>query len=57
MKIVKIEESKKDSLEITELIKQREIYQNAVNRYTARIRELIYKYDTAKMDYTKDAKK
>jgi hypothetical protein len=57
MKIVKIEESKKDSLEITELIKQREIYQNAVNMYTAKIRALIYKYDTAKMDYTRDAKK
>jgi hypothetical protein len=53
MKIAKIEESKKDSLEIAELMKQKEIYQNAVNMYSARIRELIYKYDNIKIDYTK----
>lgn len=53
MKIVKIGESEKDSQEIARLIKERDQYQNVVNMYTTKIRELVYKYDTAKMDFNR----
>jgi hypothetical protein len=53
MKVVKRSESIQDTLEITELMKEREKYQNIVNIYTAKIRELIYKYDSVRIDYSK----
>lgn len=53
MKIVKIEDSQRDSLEIKKLMEEKARLEQIVNAYTVRIRELIYKYDTAKMDFKK----
>lgn len=53
MKIVKIDESQKDSLEIKRLMEEKERLEQIVKAYSIRIRELVYKYDTAKIDFTK----
>jgi hypothetical protein len=55
MKVVKRSESIQDSLDIEELMKERDKYQAVVNMYTAKIRELIYKYDSVRIDYSKKA--
>jgi hypothetical protein len=53
MKIVKIEESNRDSAELEILKKDAAILSGHLKVIQDRIREIIYKYDTAKMDYTR----
>lgn len=57
MKIIQLEESQKDVLQLEELKKQRQEYEKAVSIITDKIRAIIYKYDTAKIDYTKNPKR
>ena len=57
MKIIQLEESQKDSLQLEELKKQKQEYEKAVSIITDKIRAIIYKYDTAKIDYTKKPKR
>ena len=54
MKVIKTTESAQDRLHIADLIKQRDKYQIVVNILNDKIRELVYKYDKAKIDYTKN---
>jgi hypothetical protein len=55
MKVIKRTESVQDSLYVKDLMKQRDKYQAVVNILNDKIRELIYKYDNAKVDYTKNS--
>jgi hypothetical protein len=55
MKVIKTTESAQDRLHIAELMKQRDKYQIAANILNDKIRELVYKYDNAKIDYTKNS--
>jgi hypothetical protein len=55
MKVIKRTESVQDSLYVKDLMKQRDKYQTVVNILNDKIRELIYKYDNAKVDYTKNS--
>lgn len=56
MKIIKIEESNKDAKELELLMKEK----NRIDAYAKiiadRLREIIYKYDTGKMDFTRKPK-
>lgn len=53
MKIVKIDESNRDSAELELLKRDAAILEKHLKVIQDRIREIIYKYDTAKMDYTR----
>ena len=53
MKIVKIDESNRDSAELELLKKDAAILEKHLKVIQDRIREIIYKYDTAKIDYTR----
>jgi hypothetical protein len=55
MKVIKTTESAQDRLHLADLIKQRDKYQIVVNILNDKIRELVYKYDNAKIDYTKNS--
>jgi hypothetical protein len=55
MKVIKTTESAQDRLHIADLMKQRDKYQVIVNILNDKIRELVYKYDNAKIDYTKNS--
>lgn len=56
MKIIKIEESNKDNQELEVLLKEKAKVDSYAKRLQDRIREIIYKYDTGKMDFTKKPK-
>lgn len=56
MKIIKIEESNKDEQELEVLMKEKTKVDAYAKRLADKIREIIYKYDTGKMDFTRKPK-
>jgi hypothetical protein len=57
MKIIKLDEVNNDTIELEILKKKQSHYEANLALITKKMREIIYKYDTAKMDYTSRAKK
>ena len=55
MKIVKMSESIKDDAELKQLMDEKTKIDSYAKMIQDRIRKIIYKYDSAKMDYTKKA--
>lgn len=55
MKIIKIEESNKDDKDLEVLLKEKAKVDAYAKKLSDKIREIIYKYDTGKMDFTKKA--
>ena len=53
MKIVKIEESIQDDIELKELMKEKARIENYAKKVQDRIREIVYKYDSAIIDFTR----
>lgn len=53
MKIVKIEESIQDNIELKELMKEKARVEAYAKIVQDRIREIVYKYDSAKIDFTR----
>lgn len=56
MKIIKIEESNKDNQDLEILLKEKAKVEAYAKKIQDRIREIIYKYDTGKMDFTRKPK-
>jgi hypothetical protein len=57
MKIINKTESMNDTVELEVLKASAAKLENSLNKIKIRMREIIYKYDTAKMDYTSKTKK
>jgi hypothetical protein len=56
MKIINKTESMNDTVELEILKTNAAKLENSLNKIKIRMREIIYKYDTAKMDYTSKPK-
>ena len=56
MKIINKTESMNDTVELEVLKASAAKLENSLNKIKIRMREIIYKYDTAKMDYTSKPK-
>jgi len=56
MKIINKTESMNDTVELEILKASAAKLENSLNKIKIRMREIIYKYDTAKMDYTSKPK-
>lgn len=53
MKIIKIEESNKDDKDLEILLKEKEKVDAYAKKLQDKIRSILYKYDTGKMDFTR----
>ena len=56
MKIIKIEESNNDNQELEVLMKEKNRVEAYAKKIQDRIRQILYKYDTGKMDFTRKPK-
>lgn len=56
MKIIKIEESNNDNQELEVLMKEKAKVEAYAKKIQDRIRQILYKYDTGKMDFTRKPK-
>lgn len=56
MKIIKIEESNNDNQELEVLMKEKAKIEAYAKKIQDRIRQILYKYDTGKMDFTRKPK-